>query len=124
MNILLMKSKLRILGVIALAAVLVTAVAAAGCVGSDPIVGKWGANLSGGEYYEFNGDGTGACSFEIIPGAPVSFPFTWEKVSDGTYKVSASLEQYGLPLSGDTEVHLSADGKTLTLGKYQKLTKF
>ncbi len=93
---------------IAVVLALFVAIAAAGCVGSEPIVGKWNTstfNLP----VTFNNDGTGSISATIL-GITTSIDLQWTKVSgkDKTYNITGSSE--ALPVGTYT---LSSDGKSL-----------
>ncbi|HJJ31236.1 MAG TPA: hypothetical protein O0X97_03195 [Methanocorpusculum sp.] len=110
-----MKKAVVIFGI---AAVLVAAVCAAGCIASDPLVGEWTTDDSGtlGLDCIYKADGTGSCSVHLA-GISASVAVTWEKVSDGQYKVSTNDEvvsalQSVLPGDGIMDVTFSDDRKT------------
>ncbi len=88
-------------------AVLFVSVGAAGCIGSEPIVGDW--LISGTEIpVVFNDDGTGSLTFSIF-GITSTVPLSWEKVEENTYKISGTSELFN---AGTYKV--SADEKALT----------
>ncbi|HJK76425.1 MAG TPA: hypothetical protein O0X03_02260 [Methanocorpusculum sp.] len=98
-----------------LAAVLCAAlvlVSAAGCIGSDPIVGTWETKPVLGIYIsaEFANDGTGTITLhsDLIESGE-SVAFAWEKTADNTYSITSSDKT----LPGGT-YKLSDDGKTLS----------
>lgn len=98
-----------------LAAVLCAAlvlVSAAGCIGSDPIVGTWETKPVLGIYIsaEFANDGTGTITLhsDLIESGE-SVTFAWEKTADNTYSITSSDKT----LPGGT-YKLSDDGKTLS----------
>ena len=79
-----------------LAAVLCAAlvlVSAAGCIGSDPIVGTWETKPVLGIYIsaEFANDGTGTITLhsDLIESGE-SVTFAWEKTADNTYSITSS----------------------------------
>ena len=98
-----------------LAAVLCAAlvlVSAAGCIGSDPIVGTWETKPVLGIYIsaEFANDGTGTITLHSDLTEPgESATFAWEKTADNTYSITSSDKT----LPGGT-YKLSDDGKTLS----------
>ncbi|MCZ0862155.1 hypothetical protein [Methanocorpusculum vombati] len=98
-----------------LAAVLCAAlvlVSAAGCVGSDPVVGTWETKPVLGMYVsvQFVNDGTGSIALHTdLSPAEATTSFAWEKTADKTYKITSSDKS----LPGGTYT-LSDDGKTLS----------
>ncbi len=90
----------------ALLPVLLVSVGAAGCIGSEPIVGDW--FVSGTEIpVVFNDNGTGILTFSIL-GITSAVPMTWEKIEETTYKLTGTSELF----NAGTYI-LSADGKSL-----------
>jgi len=90
----------------AVLAVLLVSVGAAGCIGSEPIVGDW--LVSGTEIpVVFNDDGTGTLTISFF-GITSSIPLTWEKVDEKTFKITGTSEAFN---AGTYTV--SDDGKSL-----------
>lgn len=90
----------------ALLVVLLVCVGAAGCIGSEPIVGNW--VISGTDVpVVFNGDGTGTLTISSFIGN-TTVPLTWTKVADKSYKVTGTNAAF----SAGT-YNLSADNKAL-----------
>ncbi len=87
-------------------AVLLVSVDAAGCIGSEPIVGDW--FVYGTEFpVIFNNDGTGTLTIPLF-GIISTVPMTWEKVEENTYKISGTSVLFNVGT-----YTLSADGKSL-----------
>lgn len=94
--------------VVALAAAVIAVIAAAGCIGGDPIVGDW--TTSAGGDIVFKDDGTGTLTATILL-VSVNVPLTWKKTADKTYDLAAGDSTTAFAAGTYT---LSADGKTLT----------
>ncbi|MDO9523092.1 MAG: hypothetical protein Q7J08_05185 [Methanocorpusculum sp.] len=90
----------------AVLAVLLVSVGAAGCIGSEPIVGDW--LVSGTEIpVVFHDDGTGTLTLYLF-GVISTVPLAWEKVEEKTYKITGTSALFN---AGTYTV--SADGKSL-----------
>jgi len=90
----------------AVLAVLLVSVGAAGCIGSQPIVGDW--LVSGTEIpVVFHDDGTGTMTIPLF-GIISTVPMTWEKVGEKTYKLTGTSALFNAGT-----YTLSADGKSL-----------
>ncbi|MDO5845375.1 MAG: hypothetical protein Q4Q04_00465 [Methanocorpusculum sp.] len=94
---------------VAVVLALFVAITAAGCVGSEPIVGKW--NISALNFpVVFNNDGTGTLHVNLF-GTSTAVELKWTKFEgkDKTYNVTCS--EAALPAGTYT---VSSDGKTLS----------
>jgi len=90
----------------AVLAVLLVSVGAAGCIGSESIVGDW--FVSGTEIpVVFNDDGTGTMTINFF-GITSTVPLKWEKVEEKTFKITGTSEAFN---AGTYSV--SDDGKSL-----------
>lgn len=86
--------------------ILIFSIGAAGCIGSEPIVGDWfvyGTEIP----VVFNNDGTGTMTISLF-GITSTVPMTWEKVDEKTYKLTGTSELFN---AGTYK--LSDDGKSL-----------
>jgi hypothetical protein len=90
----------------AVLAVLLVSVGAAGCIGSEPIVGDW--FVSGTEIpVVFNDNGTGAMTISFF-GITSTVPLTWEKIEEKTFTITGTSELFNAGT-----YTLSADEKSL-----------
>ena len=121
-----MKKAVVIFGI---AAVLIAAVCAAGCVASDPLVGEWTTDTSdkAGIDCTYNADGTGMWNIHLST-ISASVDITWTKVSDGKYTISPDSELISalrsvFPGDGTMTVTFSDDKKTAVMSGVKFIRK-
>ena len=121
-----MKKAVVIFGI---AAVLVAAVCAAGCVASDPLVGEWTTDTSDkfGIDCTYNADGTGVWNIHLSS-ISASVDIAWSKLSDGKYTISTENELISalrslFPGDGTMTVTFSDDKKTAVMSGVEFIRK-
>lgn len=109
-------------------AVLIAAVCAAGCVASDPLVGKWATDSEKlGVSCVYNADGTGEWSIHL-GSLSASIDIAWSKLSDGKYSISTDNEvvsalQSVFPGDGTMTVTFSEDKKIAVINGIEFVRK-